>query len=170
MIINNLFTVIWLIFDETRAKKVVPIINQILEKNQESNLIIVWNGTGDFNKSILNNLKFEKTNLHFTSSDNIGREFSGYQAGLDLIKGVAEKGVLFINDTAGVHNYLPRFFIRSLNSTIARVDQSYGVCIGHIDRALQLLKLYELTSEKWVRTNLFYLNQTSHRQVSLNRL
>lgn len=148
---------VWLLYNPERIRKGAELIARIARSTPLDRIVVVWNGQGPVpvetaSLSPLGNV------VEVLKGSNHGREFGGYQDGLDRLQRRATGGVYFLNDTAGVHNYLPRYFVDALVSAADRSWGERGVCVGHADRALQVLEINGLTSEFWIRSNLFYLD------------
>lgn len=151
---------VWLLYDPTRVRKGIELITRITRLMPLERIVVVWNGNG----AIPMEAAVPTTSgaaVEVIKGNNHGREFGGYQDGLDHLQRNADGGVYFLNDTAGVHNYLPQFFINALVSAATRLRGEEGVCVGHVDRALQLLEINGLRGDSWIRSNLFYLDTTA---------
>ena len=88
-------------------------------------------------------------------------EFHAYQLALNALVPSAS-GLLVLNDTAA-RNY--PFFeddLRRLGQQIAlAAEEQQPILIGKIEQARQSFSLAGLTFDRWVRSNLFYLNQAA---------
>ncbi|MFW9616601.1 hypothetical protein [Aquabacterium sp.] len=151
---------VWLLYNPARSSKGVDLIKQIARSTSLDRIIVVWNGKG-LPPLDTTSLKSLGRIVELLEGSNCGREFGGYQEGLDHLQRQATGGVYFLNDTAGVHNYLPQYFVHAMVSAALRCGGGKGVCVGHVDRALQMLEINGLTSDFWIRSNLFYLDSVA---------
>lgn len=151
---------VWVLYDPRRLHKGRELIEQISRLTALDRLVIVWNGKGSLPFEV-SSLRSLCCSLEVVIGSNCGREFGGYQEGLNHLDHKAAGGVYFLNDTAGLHNYLPHYFVRALVSAAAKRWGDHGVCIGHIDRSSQILEIKNLTSNSWVRSNIFYLDSVA---------
>jgi len=149
--------VIWLLYNPARVLKGIELIKQIALSDRLDRLVVVWNGQGAVPTEAAG-IQLKKARVEVVRGSNHGREFGGYQDGLDHLARSANGGIYFLNDTAGVHNYLPSYFVGALTSAARRLSNREGVCVGHTDRALHVLEIAGLTGDSWVRSNLFYLD------------
>jgi hypothetical protein len=156
--------VVWVLYEPVRARSSVNLISRIGCFMPIEKVVVVWNGEGPvtFNSS---ELRVGNALVEVIKGSNRGREFGGYQDGLDHLRGSAAGGVCFVNDTAGIHNYLPRFFVDAFVRAALRLRNRRGVCVGHVDRALQTLEIGGLVGESWIRSNLFYLDEPALRSL-----
>jgi hypothetical protein len=104
--------------------------------------------------------------FHVIEHSNEGSEFGGYQAGLDFLRHDAGKigNVLILNDTLGVHY---EFYPEHMDAMQRRIDDraSSQRMVGRIDQAEQLLSLGGLTGNRWVRSNLIFIDAAALRSI-----
>jgi hypothetical protein len=98
--------------------------------------------------------------------DNFGREFGGYQAGLDfLIQSMGEAGdCLIINDTFGVHYEFYSEHIAALGRRICDNALKQRIA-GQVDQYQDRLSLGELTNDRWVRSNLMFIDSAALKSI-----
>lgn len=98
--------------------------------------------------------------------DNAGLEFGAYQLGLDDLRRAHADGFscLIANDTAGIHQRINSFFLREF-SHAAHAHLGSNAVIGVIDSAPRRLELCGLHGSRWVRSNLFVMDQHALESV-----
>lgn len=162
---NRRHAAVWLVFREDRISTGARILRQINKSTTISELAIVWNGTKTIPEDLVR-FKLDNLTPRVIIGSNRGREFGGYQEGMDSLDLSAVSGVYFINDTAGVHNYIPSYFISAFTKDIDRDRGDAALCFGHIDHTKSSFTLQGMVCKKWVRSNLFYLNSSAINLVS----
>ncbi|CAN7733259.1 hypothetical protein LJR267_009224 [Paraburkholderia hospita] len=98
--------------------------------------------------------------------DNSGFEFGAYQLGLDDLRRAHDDDFpcLFANDTVGSHQRINSFYLRKFS----RAAQAYlgsNAIVGLIDSAPRRLELCGLHASRWVRSNLFVMDQLALESV-----
>ncbi|PWU14010.1 MAG: hypothetical protein C5B49_13905 [Bdellovibrio sp.] len=94
------------------------------------------------------------------AGDNRDREFSGWQKALDeLVKipGLIQEDtvICFANDTFIDHygdTYLSWFDQSGVREALCQ-----GKAVGYVDRSLKPVSLFGLTTDRWLRTSLFFI-------------
>jgi hypothetical protein len=110
------------------------------------------------------NLRCSRANV--IEHDNFGREFGGYQAGLDfLIQTMGEAGdCLIINDTFGTHYEFYSEHFAALERRICDNALKQRI-VGQVDQYQERLGLAELTSDRWVRSNLMFIDSAALKSI-----
>jgi hypothetical protein len=97
---------------------------------------------------------------------NEGSEFGGYQAGLDCILRGSDgaRDFLIFNDTLGIHYELYDEHLDALQRHICDQQSSKRI-VGRVDEADQLLSLGGLTGNRWIRSNLMFIDHDALKSI-----
>jgi hypothetical protein len=154
-----------------------PYLNQLVRKIDEldrrlrfSAAVVVLNNRAISLERTQAKLKFRWGQTNVIEHDNSGREFGGYQAGLDfLIRTAREVGnYLIVNDTFGIHYEFYSEHFAALERRICDNTLKQRIA-GHVDQHEERLSLRELTSDRWVRSNLMFIDSAAVKSIH-NRL
>jgi hypothetical protein len=98
--------------------------------------------------------------------DNSGREFGGYQAGLDFLNPrVGEAGdYLIVNDTFAIHYEFYSEHFAALKRRICDNVLKHRIA-GQVDQHQECLSLGELMSDRWVRSNLMFIDSAALKSI-----
>jgi hypothetical protein len=128
--------------------------------------VIVLNSRAASVHSVRSALRSKSSPFHVIEHTNEGGEFGGYQAGLDFLRHDAGKigNLLILNDTLGIHY---EFYPEHMNAMRRRIDDeaSSQRIVGRIDQAEQLLSLGGLTGNRWVRSNLIFIDAAALKSI-----
>lgn len=113
-------------FEEDSVRRLVKFSSQISLKSCVK-LIIVENDLFSFNKLLYKSKIYSKVSIEYIKGSNSYNEFSGYQEGIDYIRGVysfpTNSIIIFSNDTFYRHRYfdglLRHMFLKKINESIA---------------------------------------------------
>lgn len=157
MTTKNRTCIIAVVYSEDRVEKFRKLLRSYADFLSIRHIIFISNNR---------NLDSRRYTEHFASSgiaveyalhDNTGAEFGAYQRGLDMARQQGTDVYVFINDTAGIHNYLGHSFVASLKNVMA--DSSlHAWCFGISNVAPRRFVIGDCSSNRWIQSHFFAMD------------
>lgn len=151
--INPKKVIIYCSYTREKTIKSLNFIKTIVDLNFFDYSICVLNGQ---DKNKFDDFNFDQYIVH----DNTEREFGALQVGLNvLVKCKSISGVLFMNDTFGVHEPEAKMVYRKLQRFLNKEKSKDPFGVGCCDSAgNEIFILNNTIMKKWIRGNFIYLN------------
>lgn len=160
MTTKNRTCIIAVVYSEDRVEKFRKLLRGYADFLETKHIIFISN-----NK----NLDGSRYTDYFTSSgftaeyalhDNTGAEFGAYQRGLDMARQQGTNVYIFINDTAGIHNFLGHSFVASLKSLMTDASLS-AWCFGISNVAPRRFVIGDVSSNRWIQSHFFAMDSAA---------
>lgn len=154
--------VICLFYDEKRLKHFISIVCRVQSWLRPKKIAFVTNNS-NFDVERLDAQLRILRDYTIVEHNNTGMEFGGYQAGIDAL-GDTSGGILVMNDTVGVHDFVGPKKLRETTDRIqSLIEPKFAV--GDICVDISPIRILEFEGLVWLRSNLFYLDPVALKSI-----
>ena len=142
-------------FEEARTERTIHALNEVRERLQDAPALLIANSqavVGGLAAAASRSRDRTDVMVH----DNIGREFGGYQRGVEHF-GSDVDWIVFANDTFSIHQRFRPDYAVNLVRELGR-DVGHPIAVGQIESLRRSFVLQGRRTHRWITTNIFALN------------